>query len=113
MAETIFEKNGTRLTVILEGRLDTLSASVLEKKMQQHLDGIREVIMDFEKVEYLSSSALRVLLATEQLTKTRGGGVKLWRFLTWSVFWTWSRSYPTDRGGKKLNREDPQYAGEV
>ncbi|MBR2854749.1 MAG: STAS domain-containing protein [Clostridia bacterium] len=77
MAETIFEKNGTRLTVILEGRLDTLSASVLEKKMQQHLDGIREVIMDFEKVEYLSSSALRVLLATEQLTKTRGGGVKL------------------------------------
>ena len=77
MAETIFEKNGTRLTVILEGRLDTLSASVLEKKMQQHLDGIREVIMDFEKVEYLSSSALRVLLATEQLTKTRGGGMKL------------------------------------
>ena len=67
MSGTIYEKQGTTLTVKPQGRLDTATSPVLEKELEQHLDGVKDVIMDFSSVEYISSSGLRMLLATEQL----------------------------------------------
>ncbi len=77
MSNTIFDKQGSKLTVIPEGRLDTATSPVLEKEMQQYLDGVQEITMDFAKVEYISSGGLRVLLATEQLMEDRDGSMQL------------------------------------
>ena len=77
MAGTVFEKEGTLLTVRPDGRLDTATSPVLEKEMEQYLDGVQHIVMDFEKVDYISSGGLRVLLVAEQKMEARGGGVKL------------------------------------
>ena len=55
--------NGSALHVALEGRLDTTTAPQLEAELKASMDGITELDLDFEKLEYLSSAGLRVLLA--------------------------------------------------
>ena len=49
-------------TVALEGRLDTATSPEREAELDASLDGVRELILDFEKLEYISSAGLRVLL---------------------------------------------------
>ena len=77
MSSTVFEKEGTTLTVKPDGRLDTATSPVLEAELRQQMDGVQEIIMDFATVEYISSGGLRVLLATEQQMESRGGSLKL------------------------------------
>lgn len=56
------ELEGTTLTVKLEGRLDTLTAPELEEDMQESLEGVTNLVVDLEALEYVSSAGLRVLL---------------------------------------------------
>ena len=65
-------QNGTALTVALEGRLDTTTAPELEKELKTALDGVTELTMDFEKLEYISSAGLRVLLSTQKIMNKQG-----------------------------------------
>ena len=65
-----------KLTVTLEGRLDTTTAPTLEKLFQESLPGVTELVLDFEKLDYISSAGLRVLLAAQK-TMTRQGSMKL------------------------------------
>ena len=67
-----------KATFTLEGRLDTVTAPDLEKELKSSLDGITELILDFEKLEYVSSAGLRVLLATQKV-QSRQGEMKLIR----------------------------------
>lgn len=68
--------NGTALTVALEGRLDTTTAPELEAELKQSLPGTTELIMDFEKLDYISSAGLRVLLSAQK-TMTKQGSMKI------------------------------------
>ncbi|MBR4503201.1 MAG: STAS domain-containing protein [Clostridia bacterium] len=77
MSATVFEKKGSLLTVKPEGRLDTAASSILSDELEAQLDGVTEIIMDFEKVEYIASSGLRVLLMAEQRMEDCGGKMKL------------------------------------
>ena len=77
MSYTIFEKEDTLLTVKPEGRLDTATSPELDEEIKPHLDGVQNMIMDFERVEYVSSGGLRLLLALEQQLEDRGGGMKI------------------------------------
>ena len=77
MSNTIFEKQGTTLMVKPQGRLDTATSPVLEQEMQQYLDGVLNVTMDFADVEYISSGGLRVLLSTDQILEDRGGNLRV------------------------------------
>ena len=43
--------NGTTLTIALVGRLDTTTAPDLEAELKGSLDGVTELIMDFEKLD--------------------------------------------------------------
>ena len=63
---------GTKLEIILEGRLDTITAPALEEEIKQSLNGITELIFDFEKLEYISSAGLRVLLAAQKIMNKQG-----------------------------------------
>lgn len=60
------KKNDEQLTVSVEGRLDTTTAPQLEKFIGENTDGIKELTVDLEKLEYISSAGLRVLLSTHK-----------------------------------------------
>ena len=64
--------NGSTLSVTLEGRLDTTTAPLLEAELKASMDGITELELDFEKLEYLSSAGLRVLLAAQKVMNKQG-----------------------------------------
>ena len=70
------EKNGSKLTVAPEGRLDTMTAPELEAALNDALIGVEELTFDFEKLEYISSAGLRVLLAAQK-TMNRQGSMKV------------------------------------
>ena len=63
---------GTTLNLALEGRLDTTTAPQLEAELKRSMDGITELNMDFEKLEYLSSAGLRVILAAQKTMNRQG-----------------------------------------
>lgn len=54
---------GELLEVKVDGRLDTSTAPELENELKESLEGIKKVNFDFEKLEYISSAGLRVLLS--------------------------------------------------
>lgn len=64
--------SGAALTVALEGRLDTTTAPKLEEKLLGSVDGITRLVFDVEKLEYISSAGLRVLLAMQKLMNRQG-----------------------------------------
>ena len=70
------ERNNAQLTVAIEGRLDTTTAPQLEKFLSENSKGIKDMVIDMAKLEYISSAGLRVLLAAhKKMSKT--GTLKL------------------------------------
>ena len=63
---------GTKLTLALEGRLDTTTAPQLEAEVKGALTGVTELVMDFSQLEYLSSAGLRVILAAQKIMNKQG-----------------------------------------
>ena len=64
--------DGTTLNVALEGRLDTTTAPQLEAELKQSIADNTELILDFAKLEYISSAGLRVLLAAQKVMNKQG-----------------------------------------
>ena len=64
--------DGTRLTVAVEGKLGTTSAPELEKALKTNVSGVTELIFDFEKLEYIASAGLRVLISSAKVMKKQG-----------------------------------------
>lgn len=70
--EILNTKNDASLTIALEGRLDTTTAPALEAELTASLDGVTELVLDFAKLDYISSAGLRVLLATQKRMNKQG-----------------------------------------
>ena len=68
-------KNGSKLTLALEGRLDTTTAPQLEEVVRTALDGVTDLEFDFAHLEYVSSAGLRVLLAAQKTMNKQGNMV--------------------------------------
>ena len=64
-------EDGT-LLIALEGELDTLSSPDFEDMLESLLEEARSLTLDFEKLDYISSAGLRVLLAAEQTLEEKG-----------------------------------------
>ena len=64
--------NGNELLVAVEGRLDTTTAPQLEENVRSGIDGISSLVFNFEKLEYISSAGLRVLLAMQKIMNKQG-----------------------------------------
>ena len=64
--------SGSTLTISVEGRLDTVTAPDLEKEIKTSLDGVTELILDFDRLDYISSAGLRVLLSTQKIMTNQG-----------------------------------------
>ena len=69
-----FNKNNDTLTVALDGRLDTTTSPELEGFLGKNYDGTGSIVIDCEKLMYVSSAGLRVLLSTH---KKMGGAMKV------------------------------------
>ena len=67
--------DGKTLNILLTGRLDTTTAPQLEADLKQVLDGVEKLVMDLEKLEYLSSAGLRVLLSAQKTMNKQGSMV--------------------------------------
>ena len=65
----------TKLEILLEGRLDTTTTPMLQEELKQSIDGITELVFDFEKLEYISSAGLRILLAAQKIMNKQGSMV--------------------------------------
>ena len=64
-------ENG-KAAVALEGRLDTVTAPELDRELKGFLEGVSELTLDFEKLEYVSSAGLRVLLSAQKTMNKQG-----------------------------------------
>ena len=56
----------------LAGRLDTITSPDLEKELKETLPGLRELVLDFAELEYISSAGLRVLLSAQKVMNRQG-----------------------------------------
>jgi len=65
-------REGSSLTVALEGRLDTVTAPELEQELRGSLEGVTALTLDLEKLEYISSAGLRVLLGAQKIMNRQG-----------------------------------------
>ena len=68
------QENG-KLTIALEGRLDTTTAPQLEAALVPAFDVAGEILLDFAKLEYVSSAGLRVLLIGQKTAKAKGASM--------------------------------------
>ena len=72
------KKQGNVNVLSLSGRLDAYCATELEKKLNSLIEsGQNFLVLDLEKLEYISSSGLRVFLASLKKTKKQQGDIKL------------------------------------
>ncbi len=69
-------KENDKAFLALEGRLDTMTAPELEKELQEILGGLTGLTLDFDKLDYISSAGLRVLLSAQK-TMSRQGEMKI------------------------------------
>lgn len=67
----IEKENGINVMKI-EGRLDTTTAPELEKAINNEGEALKNLVLDFKGVDYISSAGLRVLLTAQKKMNTQG-----------------------------------------
>ena len=65
-----FNTNDENLYISLDGRLDTITAPEFEEFLKSNLNGVKNVKLDCEKLAYISSAGLRVLLSLNKKMKS-------------------------------------------
>lgn len=65
-------KNDAAVELAVEGRLDTTTAPALEAEIKALGEDVNSLVLDFEKLEYISSAGLRVLLSAQKLMNKQG-----------------------------------------
>ena len=66
------KRNAQEMMIEVEGRLDTITAPTLEKEINENIQDIETLILDFSGLEYISSAGLRVLLSAQKKMQKRG-----------------------------------------
>lgn len=68
--------DGDTLTVAVDGWIDTLTAPQFHEALQ-NLEGAKNVVLDFDGVEYVSSAGLRETVALFRAVSAQGGDFSL------------------------------------
>ncbi|MBQ9227643.1 MAG: STAS domain-containing protein [Eubacterium sp.] len=74
--QTSMDRDSSKLTVFVSGRVDTAAAPEFEKTVLDDLDGITDLVLDIDGVEYVSSAGLRAFLQIKK-TMSKQGTVKI------------------------------------
>ena len=69
------EKEGKKLVLYIEGRVDTDTSPELLEYLQKEMPGLEELVLDFTQVEYISSAGLRVVLYAQKTMNAQGSMV--------------------------------------
>lgn len=71
-------QNDNTVTGILEGRLDTAASQQFAADMMPLLDNAdKHIVLDCSKLEFISSSGLRLFLSLRKATIAKGGDVTI------------------------------------
>jgi stage II sporulation protein AA (anti-sigma F factor antagonist) len=82
-----FEKKGKVLECLFEGKLDTINSQQIESEIETVMQPeITDVLFDLKKVEYISSSFLRICIATLRRTGKGHFAIKNASPTVWKVF---------------------------
>lgn len=54
------------------GRLDTTTSPEADAAIKEVIDGLTELVFDFEKLDYISSAGLRILLSAQKKMNAQG-----------------------------------------
>lgn len=65
-------EDGSKVTVSLEGRLDTTTAPQLDEEVKQLQDKVTDLVFDMSTLQYISSAGLRVLLSAQKMMNKQG-----------------------------------------
>ena len=65
-------REGGKLTIALDGRLDTITSQQLEKELRTSIDGVTDLVFDLEKLSYITSAGLRVLSVAQKVMNRQG-----------------------------------------
>ena len=71
------EMSGESLTVHISGDLNIKTAPIMETELTKSISDVKELVLDFTDVEYISSAGLRVLLAMEKAMRRQQGSMIL------------------------------------
>ena len=66
------EQNSTSLTLKPDGRLDAVTAPLLEEELNRSLAGVTDLTFDFDKLEYISSAGFRALIIAYKMMLGNG-----------------------------------------
>ncbi|MBQ6322934.1 MAG: STAS domain-containing protein [Lachnospiraceae bacterium] len=70
--EIIKTTEGSRLTIALDGQLDTITSQQLEKELRISIDGMTDLIFDLANLDYITSAGLRVLSFAQKVMNRQG-----------------------------------------
>lgn len=73
MSLKIEKKNTEAVALALIGRLDTVTAPELEAEIVAILPTADSLVLDMEKLDYISSAGLRVILKTHKALSPKAG----------------------------------------
>ena len=65
-------KKGTTVITSIDGRIDTNTAMEFGEQVNDALDNIENLILDFSNVEYISSLGLRAILELQKRMASQG-----------------------------------------
>lgn len=65
------KREDARITLEVEGRVDTNTSPELQKKILEAFQSANELILDFEQVPYISSAGLRALLIGQKTAASK------------------------------------------
>ena len=60
------KKNPEQTIIEVAGRLDTTTAPALDKKINEETNDVKNLVLDLNGLEYISSAGLRVLLSAQK-----------------------------------------------
>ena len=60
------KKEAAETVIRITGRLDTITAPMLDKTINEDIPGVKNLILDIKDVAYVSSAGLRVLLSAQK-----------------------------------------------
>ncbi len=65
-------RENDKLTISLDGQLDTMTAKELEKELHDSVDGVTELVLDLSRLSFITSAGLRILAVAQKMMKRQG-----------------------------------------
>lgn len=72
----LITENGLEILTPI-GRVDTSSAKIFEENVMESIDRCNKIIIAFNKIDYISSAGLRIILMAGKKLKTKQGNIIL------------------------------------